>query len=488
MKVLMLASEVIPFAKTGGLADVAGTLPMALKKLGLDISIALPYYKSIKESDNVMEIVEKDLRLELNEKEYKFSILSTEQPFSGIKTYFIDYPEFFDRDSLYGNEDMAFDDNLERFSFFCLAVLKLVECFDVYPDIIHLNDWHTGLVIPYLNEKYREKGEFLNIRTLFTIHNLGYHGFYHRGDFKKIDLPDKYLNKDYLGEDDGFALIKGGFLADVVNTVSPTYAKEITTPEYGNNLEDDLLRIDGKLYGVLNGIDYDLWNPQKDTFIIENFSINDLSGKSTCKNDIQREFGLSEEDFPLYGMVSRLATQKGIDILCEALPDILHNNDIQFAILGTGEVKYHNELNELVKQYPEKMAVKIEYNNTLAHKIYAGSDVFLVPSRYEPCGLSQMISMTYGTVPLVRKTGGLADTVFEKDVSYKNNPPSEMTGFVFNEYNAEELTDAIERAMKAYGHRRFWDSLRKNCMKMDFSWNKSAREYLNLYKKATISK
>jgi len=482
LRILFLASEVVPFVKTGGLADVVGSLPKALKKLGHQVAIALPYYRQVKEKGFPAERIAEGLKIPLAGKDLSVNIYQTYQPETEIPTFLVDYPPFFDRQELYTKGGAEFADNAERYALFNRAILEGLPQFNFVPEVLHLNDWHTGLVWPYLQEYYRRKDFYKHISVIFTIHNLGYQGHWSPRVFGKISLPKKYLKKEYLGDDSGWAMIKGGFLCPVVNTVSPKYAREIQTPEFGSGLDRDLRQIKDKLFGVINGIDYNEWNPQTDEFIPSRFSRSDISGKKICRNYLQKELGLPEnQQIFLVGVVSRLSPQKGFDIFSKVAEKFLQQ-EVQLVVLGTGEARYERIFRKLFAKYPQKCAVAITYNNALAHRIYAGCDAFLMPSRYEPCGLSQMIAMAYGTVPVVRATGGLADTV--KD--FNDAPTGELqknsaTGFSFTEYHYKALYSALERALFTFENKKIWSRLMDNCFAQDFSWDESAKKYAELY-------
>ncbi len=478
MKILFASSEVSPFAKTGGLADVSYSLPKALKRQGNDVSVITPLYRTTIDKGYEFENII-DLKVDHLGKTVNVEIMRA-SAFNDFNALFVRYDPYFDRETLYGKEDAEFNDNLFRFALFTRAILELIASLEDKPDVIHLNDWHTGLFMPYYKEYYQRR--IGQIRTIFTIHNLGYQGRYKIGMFKKLNLPDRYLKKDYLGEDGTFAIIKGGLMCDAVNTVSPTYAREITTPDFGYGIEDDLKRIENKLYGIANGIDYDLWNPATDKEIPANYSRDDFSPKRrVCKPQLQKEVGLEvRDDALLCGMVSRLAKQKGVDLLIEMFLDGIPD-DTQFVVLGTGEQKYHRSLRDITLANKGRISVIIDFNLPLARRIYAGSDVFLIPSLYEPCGLSQMIAMAYGTPPIARKTGGLNDTIIgitrPEDIL-----ENKATGFLFSRYDFKSLRSTIEIARDIFSDRDMWQKLVINCFEQNFSWDVSANLYLELYK------
>uniref|UniRef100_A0A7C4TI87 Glycogen synthase n=1 Tax=candidate division WOR-3 bacterium TaxID=2052148 RepID=A0A7C4TI87_UNCW3 len=457
MKVAFVASEAIPYAKTGGLADVVGTLPKFLENLGIETALIIPRYREIKGE----EVLKFQVEL-LGIKEIK--VLKTNN------AYLIDYPEFFFRPGLYGTPSGDYPDNFERFTLFCKSVIKLLEVFNF--DIVHCHDWQTGLIPLYL------KRENAKSKIVFTIHNLGYQGKFGAEKFKLLDIEPSYFTPEGIEYYGDINLLKAGILySDAVTTVSPTYANEIQSPEQGFGLDGVLRKENYKLYGILNGIDYSIWNPDTDNLIYESY--RDFKGKQRNKLGLTAEC-LLDSKRPLIGMVSRIAEQKGFDILIKILDDIIALN-YNFVFLGLGDEIYSEKLKIFEKSYPNRVFINIKFDETFAHRIYAGSDFFLMPSRYEPCGLGQMISLRYGTVPIVHRTGGLADTVFQFN-------PLDLSGngFVFEEYSPEALFDALNRAYEIYCNTELFGALSESCMKYDFSWNRSAIEYKNLYEKITI--
>ncbi len=452
IKVLFCSSEVLPFVKTGGLADVSGSLPLALEKLGADITIIMPKYKGI---DKNISVIGKN-----------------------IKVYFIENDAYFLRDGLYGIKNIDFPDNLKRFAYYSRKTLELLKEISFKVDIIHANDWQSALIPIYLKNIFAKDEFYKSIKTIFSIHNLAYQGIFSKEEFHKLGLDWSLFNINGLEYYDKINLMKGAIIfSDRVTTVSPTYAKEIQTAEYGCGLNGLLTAYTDKLSGILNGLDYELWNPLKDKLIAKRYSFSTLRDKYINKISLQKELALSpNEKIPLFGLISRLVDQKGLDILAGCLDEMLKKN-LQFVLLGTGDQKYHQLFEEAKKNYPDKVSITLGYDAALAQKIYAGSDVFLMPSRYEPCGLGQIISLKYGTVPLVRKTGGLADTI----IGASENPAT-GNGFVFTEYSSNELLRTIERALKFYEDKTLWKSIIHRGMNSDFSWKASAKKYLELYK------
>lgn len=468
LKIAMVTSEAVPYAKTGGLADVAGTLPKELKKLGHEVILILPYYQTVKE---------KNIAVKTQEGVYK-----TEGA-NGIRTYFIANDTYFDRPFLYGTPKGDYPDNAYRFGFFCNAVIELLPKIDFQPDIIHLNDWQTTPISYFLKIKKKQSTFYENTKILVTIHNMAYQGL-----FSPDVLPGLGIGWDEfvpLGKIEFYGkvnLLKAGLsTADAISTVSKKYSHEIQTEEYGCGLEGVLKEAGGRVYGILNGVDYNEWNPEVDKFIARTYDINNPAGKIECKKDLLKEFGFDEDlSIPVIGMISRLADQKGFDILARSIRE-LEKLNLRLVLLGTGEEKYHRLFRMINKKYPEHFSAKIEFNNTIAHKISAGCDMFLMPSKYEPCGLNQIYSLKYGTVPIVRATGGLDDTI-------ENFDPEKGTGngFKFEEYSSGVLIDKIKEALDTYRNKTLWRRLMQNCMAQDFSWEKSAGEYVELYKKMLI--
>jgi starch synthase len=457
MNILFLSSEVVPFAKTGGLADVAGALPVALEHLGHEVRIVLPKYKEVISPGNWAESGK------------------------GIKVHFIVNDKLYNRDGLYGNDQGDHPDNLDRFSFYCRESLELVKKENFKPDIIHCNDWQTGLIPVYLKTIYKNDEFFKDTKTVFTIHNLAYTGSFDEGQWDKTGLDKSLFGIEGLEYYGKFSLLKGGLVfSDIITAVSPTYAKEIQTKEFGCGMEGILQSRAKDIYGVLNGIDYSIWDPQKDKYLYENYSCNNIEGKYANKQMLLKELGIkADSERPLIGTVGRLAYQKGYDILADIISQLC-DQDIGFVLLGTGEKKYHEILRDAAKKHKDNVSINLTFDAALAQRIYAASDIFLMPSRYEPCGLGQLISFKYSTVPVARKTGGLADTVFEYDTDTE-----EGNGFLFTDCLPEHLLDAIKRSISVYQDKEKWLRLIKKIAKYDFSWDKSAGEYEKLYKSVT---
>ncbi len=473
MKILIASPEVVPFAKTGGLADVAGALPKALSALGHDVKVVLPKYKMIDGKKFDLLKIYDGIKVPVANRTELADVYEGVIPGTNVTVYFIANEKYFGRDGLYQDKGVDYPDNCERFTFYSRAVLEFLKKTEWKPDIIHANDWQSALIIMYVKTLYKNDPFYLNAATLYSIHNMGYQGTFPADQLPVTGLGWEYFNSESLEFYGKIALTKAGFVyADAINTVSPQYSHEIQTPEFGYGLEG-LLRARSKdVYGIVNGIDYELWDPAVDPYIEKKYSPRTISLKADNKAALQKKNGLPQADVPLIGIISRLADQKGFDILAEDIENIMHLK-LQLVLLGTGEPKYHELFLEMKRKYPEHIGVNLGFDAALAQLIYAGSDMFLMPSLYEPCGLGQLISYKYGTVPVVRKTGGLADTVIDG-----------MTGFVFEEYSAGALHDAIKRAIEAYNDKKKWRALMLHDMGLDYSWNASAKQYVELYEKA----
>lgn len=475
MRVLFASSEVAPFAKTGGLADVAGALPKALKALGHDIRVVLPKYR-------VVEAAKCGLRRILPKLPVPIAgTVETGAVWQGaigaVPTYFIEQDEYYDRDGLYQAAGKDHPDNAERFAFFSRAVLEMARALDFSPTVYHCNDWQTGLVPTYLRTTYQGDPDFRKTGVLFTVHNLGYQGLFKPATLAVANLgPELFtpFGVEFYGK---VNFLKAGLVfSDLINTVSRKYSQEIQTEAFGHGLDGVLRARATDVHGILNGIDYDEWHPSRDQFIAARFASDDLRGKAVCKVDLQRLFGLPERpDVPLLAIISRLAEQKGIDLVVEAL-DAIFGMDTQLVLLGTGEPTLHQAFEAAKQRHPSRLGLKLGFDVALSHKIEAGADLFLMPSRYEPCGLNQMYSLAYGTIPVVRATGGLDDTIepFDPKTGTGN-------GFKFTEASADALLATLRKAAALYKQRDAWLRVVKNAMACDFSWNRSAREYEALY-------
>jgi starch synthase len=479
MRVVMAASEVVPYAKTGGLADVAGALPSALRRLGVDVAVVMPKYATITPERFPLRRREWTLQVPVSSRTVTASVLQSEMD-DLVPVYFIEADEYFARSGLYGTPDGDYLDNAERFAFFSRAILALLQHLGA-PDVLHCHDWQTGLAPAFLRADAGRYPELMDLRTVLTIHNIGYQGVFWHFDWHLLNLDWRYFTPEWIEFYDKINYLKGGIVfSDAITTVSPTYAQEIQTPELGHGLDGVLVARRQVLCGILNGVDYAEWSPENDAYIAARYSADDPSGKAVCKADLQAAMGLPvDPKLPLIGIVSRLADQKGFDLIAEIAAQLLRKR-VQVVVLGSGDARYQNLLPELAARFPKHLAVRIAFDNTLAHKIEAGSDMFLMPSRYEPCGLNQIYSLRYGTIPIVRATGGLQDTIV--DFAPRRG---RGTGFKFSEYSSAALLSCIERALRTYRTPEAWRTLMRNAMQADFSWDRSAEAYINLYRRIT---
>jgi starch synthase len=475
--VLMVTPEAAPFARTGGLGDVAGSLPAVLSSKGVKTSVILPYYRCIRESGIQAPPVLEELPVPLGVDILNASVRKARTP-DGVDVYFLEREDLYDRPNLYSCHAGDYYDNLQRFSFFCHAALSSAVALDLRPDIIHCHDWQASLTAPLLAGPYRQARSLTKTRCVFTIHNIGYQGI-----FPPETLPLTGLSKEthfhvegleYWG---GINLMKGGIVyADAVTTVSPSYATEIQTPEFGMGLEGVLRKRSGSLKGILNGVDYRVWDPAVDPLIPANYSEADTGGKIECKRSLIASSGLeSSLHRPVIGIVSRLDRQKGLDLVAEAADSLL-GLDTALVILGTGDREIQNRLEQAAARSPGRMAFTAAFNDQLAHRIIAGADILLVPSLYEPCGLTQIYALKYGTVPVVRSVGGLEDTVIDVDDS-----PSPRNGFKFRHHDVSSMLNAVQRAINTFNQFEEWQKIVGAAMASDFSWGKSADQYLELY-------
>ncbi len=477
MKILFAASEAAPFAKTGGLADVAGSLPPAIASLGHEVRMVMPYYRQADRYASDLRHVA-TFSVPLGTWEERCDVLEGTMG-GNVIVYFIKKDIYYDRPELYQTGRADYPDNAERFIFFSRAVLELCGALGYKPDIIHCNDWQTGLVPLYLKTVYRQNSALSKTRSVFTVHNLGYQGLFWHWDMRLTGLEWEVFKPEGIEFWGKINFLKAGLVySDLITTVSTTYSREIQTPEHGHGLEGVLINRAGDLTGIVNGIDYRTWDPARDRAISKTYSASSLAGKALCKKALHTMIHLPGPDNPLIGMVTRLVDQKGMDILTEALPEIM-SLGVRLVILGTGEEKYQRILSDAAERYQGRMRFLLRYDDALAKNVYAGCDMFLMPSRYEPCGLGQMIALRYGTVPLVRRTGGLTDTVAGYDPKTGRG-----TGFLFEEYSAQALVDCLRRALEVYSNRNKWKRLVQNGMKQDFSWERSAKEYVKVYRKA----
>src|SRR6266566_1403252 len=473
MRILFVASEGLPFSKTGGLADVVEALPKALVAQGHEVAVVLPRYRGTKATAVVMP----SLTIPMGGTRLRFPAIADGTQLNGVRYYFVDDPEYFDRDGLYGGSSGDYPDNGERYTEFCRAAIEVTK--HVWPaDVIHCHDWQTALVPVLLRTSYRDDPLVKDIPVVFTIHNMGYHGQFTKDVLDRAGIPQGVFHTGGIEFFGKVNLLKGGLVySDYLTTVSRKYAEEIQTPENGHGLDGVARGRADRLMGILNGVDYGAWNPEKDKLIAAKYSAKDLSGKQVCKKDLLEEFGLPLEHMgrPLIGIVSRFADQKGFDLIAEKAHELMRE-DLVLVVLGTGERKYEDLFRSLAAAYPGRVGVKIAYDNALAHKVEAGADMFLMPSRYEPSGLNQMYSLKYGTVPIVRATGGLDDSIEPFDVEHGTG-----TGFKFKEYTGEALLFAVRQALHHYMDERIWKRIQLNGMAKDFSWKTPAAEYAKLY-------
>ena len=475
MKVIFVSSEIVPFASTGGLGDVLAALPKALVDQGEEVIRFLPLYQSIDREKFGIEPCNYDFHIPLGNSWYHGTIWKNE--WQGVTTYFIHSNAFFERPGIYGAPNHGYGDNFERFLFFQKSVIRIIDDWELKPDIVHCNDWQAGLIPMLLYHGI--DGSFRNGRekTLMTIHNLAHQGWAPAEKFYMTQLPDSCYTMETLEFYGEINTLKGGLVgASAINAVSPTYAEEVKTSEFGCKLNGVLYHRREVLHGILNGIDYGRWNPETDTHIPSNYTIDDLSGKAHCKAELQKACGFKvEAKTPLLGIISRLVTQKGIDLLFDAIKPIV-DSGAQLVILGTGDEHYEIACQQWAERWPEQVSSWIEFSNTKAHQIEAAVDLFLMPSEFEPCGQNQLYSMRYGTIPVVRAVGGLEDSVV--DFAEKGG-----TGFKFKAYTAEALFQCIERALTVYSNANRWKALMKRAMKQDFSVVHMAEEYRELYRK-----
>jgi starch synthase len=483
LKIVLATPEFFPLAKTGGLADVAGALSKALCGMGQDVTVFLPNYRQIRDKDTLKSLSVEPVRIRIGAKEVEAGLKETHLAGNKSRILLIDCPAYYDRPELYKDPKTGTDytDNDERFILYCRAVLEFLKRLDISPDVIHCNEWQSAPVCAYLKTLYAHDFFFAKTGTLFSIHNLAYQGSFPKESFAKLGLPQELFYPmspfEYYGK--GNFLKSGIHYSDIINTVSETYAKEIQTAEYGCGLEGVLKSRSSDLYGIVNGVDYSEWSPEQDKLIPAKYDQNSLPKKRKNKQALFAECGFpsNQLNWPALGMIGRLVDQKGVDLLVEIVPALL-KKELVLVILGSGEIRYEKKLKELAKKYPDQVHVFITFDERLAHLIEAGCDIFLMPSKYEPCGLNQLYSLKYGTVPVVRKTGGLADTI--QDSGSGGNG----TGFSFREYSSKELLQAIGRALEAYKDRKKWEMIQKNGMNQDFSWDKAAKRYIELYQMA----
>jgi starch synthase len=475
MRILFAASEALPYAKTGGLADVIEALPRALVKLGHEVAVFLPRYRNIKTTTVAVASMTIPLGPRL-----RFPSITNGGVHRGVRYFFLDDPFFFDRDGIYGDRNRDYPDNAERFTEFCRATIELAK--QVWmPDLIHCHDWQTAMIPVLLRTSYGDDPAVQDLPTIFTIHNMGYHGIFPRETLERVGIPSAIYHPGGVEFFGNVNFLKGGLVfSDYLTTVSRKYAQEIQTSEFGFGLEGVVRTRADRLTGILNGVDYAAWSPDRDTLIPSKYSSKNMAGKRICKQALIEELHLQNDNpnRPILGIVSRFADQKGFDLISYIARELLHE-DLMLAVLGTGERRYEDMFRALATDFNGRVGAVIAYDNRLAHLIEAGSDIFLMPSRYEPCGLNQIYSLRYGTVPVVRATGGLDDTIDAFDLQLGTG-----TGFKFQEYSAGALLHAIRQALHHFSDEGVWNRIQLNGMAKDFSWNTSAAEYAKLYEAA----
>jgi starch synthase len=476
MRILVASSEVFPYSKTGGLADMVGALAKYLAAAGHEVAVVTPLYRGVREKIGEMPDAELTVALPLGREVIKAEVPFI-QPSPGLTIYFIDQPAFYDRAGLYGEGGTDYPDNAARFIFFAKCAAHLARHLPWTPQIVHVHDWEAGLTPLYIAHQRWQEGWSHPPRTCLTIHNLAYQGVFPRSAYELTNLPWQYFQPKGLEFYGQLNCLKAGIIySDALTTVSPRYAQEITTEEFGCGLEGVLRQRQSSLRGILNGVDYSEWKTTGNSFLKHAYTAEDLAGKRACKLDLQAELGLPQTDqVPLFGAISRLVEQKGMDILLGALEEML-GADLQFVLLGSGEPRFETAFQELATRHPTKVAVRIAYNHGLSHRIEAGSDFFLMPSRFEPCGLNQMYSLRYGTIPIVRQTGGLDNSVVSP-----NQDLTTADGIKFSEYSSRALAKAIRKALVLFKHPDLLDYFRQNAMDADFSWTRTAGEYLALF-------
>jgi len=481
LRVLHFAAEAVPYAKTGGLADVVGSLPKALARLGHDVRLVMPRYSMISPDKFGLTLRPERFSVPWGDGDEPAAVLEGTLG-KGVPVYLVENPRLYDRDSIYMHPDDA-----ERFMFFCRAGLEFCKQIDWQPDILHCHDWHTAMIPNWMRTVYSGDPFFANTATIYTIHNLAYQGIFGARVLEIAGVAEQGLIAHPAAGDLNQVvdfMARGILFSDIISTVSEKYAEEILTPEYGERLDPLLRDRRDRVFGILNGIDATVMDPATDPHIAMNFDVTTLERRGVNKAALQREAGLREQsDVPLLGIISRLADQKGFDVISAIMDPLMQHVECQFVLLGTGDQKYHEVFTALAKRYAEKVGVFLTFDAPLAQRIYAGSDMFLMPSRFEPCGLGQLISMRYGSVPVVRATGGLADTVTDF-----NPRTGEGNGFSFEAYDAMALYTAIVRATETYKHRETWRQLVLRGMEADHSWGVSARKYVDLYSKALATR
>jgi len=488
VKILIATSEAVPFAKTGGLADVCGALPVALAALGQQPALIMPAYRQVLEGGFQLEPLGVELNLPVGRKTIAGRLLRGKIPGSDVPAYFVEQAQYFDRDHLYGAGNQDYRDNCERFVFFSRAVLETIRLLNLPVDLLHVHDWQTGLIPAYLKIEYRNVPGFERLASLLTIHNMAYQGTFWHWDMVLTGLDWKYFNWRQMEFFGNLNLLKTGLVfADAINTVSPRYAEEIATAPLGCGLEGVLQHRRNVLTGILNGVDYGQWNPATDPHLPVKYGVDNVrEGKAANKAALLAELNLTRDyAAPLIAFVGRLVEQKGIDLLIQVIQEWVNTSRAQWVVLGTGEARFQEQLQMLAERHPQKVAVRLQFSDPLAHRIEAGADLFVMPSRFEPCGLSQMYSLKYGTPPVVRVTGGLADTIV--DTTEETLAAGTANGFTFHEPTPQALSAALKRAIAYQARPDAWQRLLASGMKEDWSWTRSAKQYVALYD-ATVAR
>ncbi len=477
MKIAEITPEVAPFSKTGGLGDVLGALPHHLAELGTEVVVVSPLHRSVAEFD--LDRDHPRLKVPLGEKTIECGVATALIPGTHVTAVFIDHPDYFDREHLYGPPDGDYPDNAARYSFFARAAVEFFKAAGEPPDVFHVHDWQSALVPVYL--KTATSLAFPKAKSVLTIHNMSYQGLFAADAMEDAGLDPELFNWKQLEFFGKMGFLKGGIVfADAITTVSPTYAKEIQSPEFGCGLDGLLRDRADRVHGILNGMDEREWSPDRDPHLPASYSAASLKGKAACKRELQRRTKLPEKrEVPLFGFIGRLVEQKGVDLFCSAAERLM-GLDLQAVFLGAGDPRYADMLTRLAAAHPDKVSVTVGFDNPLAHLIEGGADAFLMPSRFEPCGLNQIYSLRYGTIPVVRRTGGLADTIV--DATPANLKKGSATGFVFDDPTPEAFTEAVERALAAWREPKTWGKLVQSAMKRDFTWGPSAKRYLEVFK------
>jgi starch synthase len=483
VKILFATTEAVPFCKTGGLGDVCGSLPLELANLGHEPIVIMPAFRQALSAGRPIESTGVRFEVPIGRKMVSGTFLRSTLPGDSVQVYLVHQPQYYDRPELYRENGHDYKDNCERFVFFCRAALEAIQLLDLKTELVHCHDWTSGLVPAYLKTELCGVPPFDSIRSLMTIHNIAYQGNFWHWDMELTGIDWRYFNWRQMEFYGNLSFLKSGLaFADALSTVSPRYAEEIQRPPLGCGLEGILQHRHADLHGIMNGVDYNEWNPEIDRYLGgHNYGVKNFAeGKAACKAALQREVGLpAVPDQPLIAMIGRLADQKGFDLVAKLIPQWVPNSAAQWVILGTGEPHYHQLLSDLARQYPEKIAVKLGFSDDLAHRIEAGADIFLMPSRYEPCGLNQLYSLKYGTVPVVHATGGLANSI--TNLTDETFAAGTANGFSFNNYTPAALGDALDRACETFKKWSTWEKLIRTDMQQDWSWSHSAKEYGRLY-------